>query len=696
MRRGPFAEDHSYSTKDVPVQDLHDHDPRRVGPYQLLGLLGGGGMGRVYLALGPRGPVALKVVHPWLATDEQFRSRFAREVAAGRRIRSPWTAAVLDADADGRVPWLATEYVHGVPLDRAVRTAGPLSPAAVHVLAADMARALAAVHAAGLVHRDVKPGNVMLSGDRSVLIDFGITRALDATQLTGTGVAIGTPAFMSPEQAEGLELGTASDLFSLASVLVYAATGTGPFGGDTPLAVMGRIRKDEPDLGLLAEPVRSLVIPCFARDPDARPTADALAAALARHSPATRQSWLPPRVAALVPPLPALVQATVVLREGDLDPPTPAPARRTSRRALLVAGGVLGLAAMGGAAWLATERGEPRVRWTAVPSIPTAWMALGDGAVHVAGHNVPSSDTRVNVLDQVTGEVEWSYTVPAPPSAARLVVDGNVTVGHEGRIIVVDGGTGVVRWSADRRLFGAGNGIVLGATSRDTGVALQAFDAPTGAPRWEIQLLGPSSGSWRTAIGFGRLVVAAGQRVDAFESATGRQLWQHGASRPVDYVGGTADIVFYRDLDGSRVTVLDAATGAPRWNWSDPAAVVESASIHEGSLVLSSRTGLVVRDLLTGEERWRIGEADWPDDWPGGVGTTVAFVDGRCYFGDNHGPGAREFRLVALDVATGDTVWTLALPPVLQGVVLGPMPLMAVPGSVFVGGRNAVHAVAEP
>src|SRR4051812_14801752 len=150
-----------------PPGVLDETDPRTVGPYRLVSKLGAGGMGQVYLAHGPGGLVAVKLVHDWLADQSQFRNRFAHEVAAGRLVQSPWTARVIDADTDAPSPWLAIEYVNGVPLDRAVATAGPLPGPVVHALAADLARGLAAIHAAGLVHRDLKPANVLLAADRA-------------------------------------------------------------------------------------------------------------------------------------------------------------------------------------------------------------------------------------------------------------------------------------------------------------------------------------------------------------------------------------------------------------------------------------------------------------------------------------------------------------------------------------------------
>ena len=205
---------------------LQADDPQRVGPYLLLGRLGSGGMGRVYLARSPGGrQVAVKVIRPQLAEDAGFRARFAREVSAARKVGGLFTAQVVDADLDSPVPWLVTAYVPGTSLAEAVEQQGPLPSATLLALAAGLAEGLNAIHAAGVIHRDLKPSNVLLAPDGPRIIDFGISSAVDATSLTGTGLMIGSPGFMSPEQAEGMPVGPASDIFSLAGVLIFAARG---------------------------------------------------------------------------------------------------------------------------------------------------------------------------------------------------------------------------------------------------------------------------------------------------------------------------------------------------------------------------------------------------------------------------------------------------------------------------------------
>ncbi|SDN58383.1 serine/threonine-protein kinase [Streptomyces wuyuanensis] len=280
------------------MQPLEAGEPRTIGAYRLLGRLGAGGMGRVYLARSEGGrTVAVKVVHPHFALDEQFRARFRREVEAARRVGGAWTAPVLDADPDAPVPWVATGFVAGPALGAAVAGHGPLPQHTVRTLGAGLAEALAAVHALGLVHRDVKPSNVLLTLDGPRLIDFGIARATDSTaSLTTTGVSVGSPGYMAPEQIVGSgEVTGAADVFSLGAVLAYAATGTAPFPGDSSAALLYKVVHEEPELGALTGELRELVGGCLAKDPSARPAPAVLARRLAPAGAgaSVAAGWLP-------------------------------------------------------------------------------------------------------------------------------------------------------------------------------------------------------------------------------------------------------------------------------------------------------------------------------------------------------------------------------------------------------------------
>ena len=215
-------------------------------------------MGRVFLGVSPGGrPVAVKAIRSELAADPEFRTRFGREVASARRVSGVYTAQVVDADVDGPVAWMATAYVPGPSLAEAVDTHGPLPEASLLALAAGLAESLNAIHAAGVVHRDLKPSNVLLAEDGPRVIDFGISRAVESTMLTQAGLVVGSPGFMSPEQATGYEVGPPSDIFNLGAVLAFAATGEGPFGTGTTAALLYRVVHGTPSLGAVPATVRS-------------------------------------------------------------------------------------------------------------------------------------------------------------------------------------------------------------------------------------------------------------------------------------------------------------------------------------------------------------------------------------------------------------------------------------------------------
>ncbi|MFE2582248.1 protein kinase [Streptomyces sp. NPDC059378] len=278
------------------MQPLAADEPTAVGPYRLLGRLGSGGMGRVYLGRSAGGrTVAVKIVHPHLALDEEFRARFRREVEAARRVGGAWTASVLDADPSAPVPWVATAYAAGPSLAAAVADGGPLPERSVRALTAGLAEALAAVHDLGLVHRDVKPSNVLLTLDGPLLIDFGIARATDGTaSLTSTGVSVGSPGYMAPEQILGGVTG-AADVFSLGAVLAYAATGEPPFPGDSSAALLYKVVHEEPLLGGLEGDLRATAQACLAKTPGERPAPREVARRLAPDGAARLMAggWLP-------------------------------------------------------------------------------------------------------------------------------------------------------------------------------------------------------------------------------------------------------------------------------------------------------------------------------------------------------------------------------------------------------------------
>ncbi|MDQ0585086.1 protein kinase domain-containing protein [Streptomyces rishiriensis] len=261
------------------MNNLQPSDPTSIGGYPLLGRLGAGGMGQVFLSRTGSGRLlALKTIRDDLSSEPGFEERFAREILNSDRVRSPWTVTVVDYSAPGQRPqWLATEYVPAPSLAEWVAAHGPLSRTALLSLAAELCGALNAVHQAGLAHRDVKPGNVLLARDRPRLIDFGVARAADDSRHTRLGVSVGSPGFLAPDQAVGDVVAEPADVFSLAAVLVYAATGRGPFsraGERIPAAtLMYRVVHEEPDLAGVPTELVPLLTACLAKDPAVRPTA---------------------------------------------------------------------------------------------------------------------------------------------------------------------------------------------------------------------------------------------------------------------------------------------------------------------------------------------------------------------------------------------------------------------------------------
>jgi serine/threonine protein kinase len=265
------------------LEPLRQWDPERLGPYSLLGTLGAGAMGRVYLGRSKAGRlVAVKTIRIEFAEEAGFRARFAHEVAAARRVSGVFTAAVVAADPEADMPWLATAYVPAPSLNQLVRACGPLPVPGARWLAAGCAEALESIHAAGLVHRDLKPSNVLVSPDGPRVIDFGVARAAERIQLTVTRGAVGTPAYMAPEQARDTrQASLASDVFSLGATLLFAATGHAPYQGETVMDILVRLATEPPDLTGLPAELTDIVTACLERSPRDRPTSAAVLAHLA-------------------------------------------------------------------------------------------------------------------------------------------------------------------------------------------------------------------------------------------------------------------------------------------------------------------------------------------------------------------------------------------------------------------------------
>ncbi|MFF2573323.1 serine/threonine-protein kinase [Streptomyces sp. NPDC101191] len=257
----------------MAMMRLRREDPRIVGSFRLHRRLGAGGMGVVYLGSDRRGQrVALKVIRPDLAEDQEFRSRFAREVSAARRIRGGCTARLVAADLEAERPWFATQYVPGPSLHDRVAEEGPLRAADVASIGAALSEGLVAVHEAGVVHRDLKPSNILLSPKGPRIIDFGIAWATGASTLTHVGTAVGSPGFLAPEQVRGAAVTPATDVFSLGATLAYAAMGDSPFGHGSSEVMLYRVVHEEPQLHGVPDALAPLVRACLAKDPEERPS----------------------------------------------------------------------------------------------------------------------------------------------------------------------------------------------------------------------------------------------------------------------------------------------------------------------------------------------------------------------------------------------------------------------------------------
>ncbi|MFI9003356.1 protein kinase [Streptomyces sp. NPDC053541] len=257
----------------MAMMRLRREDPRIVGSFRLHRRLGAGGMGVVYLGSDRRGQrVALKVIRPDLAEDQEFRSRFAREVSAARRIRGGCTARLVAADLEAERPWFATQYVPGPSLHDRVAEEGPLRAADVASIGAALSEGLVAVHEAGVVHRDLKPSNILLSPKGPRIIDFGIAWATGASTLTHVGTAVGSPGFLAPEQVRGAPVTAATDVFSLGATLAYAAMGDSPFGHGSSEVMLYRVVHEEPQLHGVPDALAPLVRACLAKDPEERPS----------------------------------------------------------------------------------------------------------------------------------------------------------------------------------------------------------------------------------------------------------------------------------------------------------------------------------------------------------------------------------------------------------------------------------------
>jgi serine/threonine protein kinase len=372
-------------TDDRPIGPLLDADPRVVNGYELRARIGEGGMGTVFLATSRAGrPIALKLIRPEYAGHADFRRRFSAEIAIARRVQGAYTVPVVDANPDASRPWVATSYIPAPNLSTAVRRAGPLPARAVLGLLAGVAEALESIHDAGVIHRDLKPGNVMVAAEGPLVIDFGLARAAEGTSqaLSRPGVAVGTPVFMSPEQVRGGQVGRASDIFSLGSTAYFAATGNYPFGGDR--AVFNRIEYGEPDWQPVPWPLPLVLTRCLAKTPTHRATCEEIIDLCRRLSmelavrtdsatvPTTYrgllgEGWLPDTIAAEISSYRRAV-ATTLARRGPEPGTHPVSAGESSTEAFGISGP---------ASSTVSARRAPRVMVRTLVAAATVLLLLG-------------------------------------------------------------------------------------------------------------------------------------------------------------------------------------------------------------------------------------------------------------------------------------------------------------------------------
>ncbi|MFY7068624.1 WD40 repeat domain-containing serine/threonine protein kinase [Nocardiopsis changdeensis] len=541
------------------MRPLEPSDPRRIGGYRLVARLGEGGMGQVYLARTASGrQVAVKVIRPGLVQDRDFRTRFAREVDAARRVGGFHTAQVVDADLESEPPWIATAYIPGPTLHQRVRDQGPVTPPDLHTLIVGLAEGLRAVHDCGLVHRDLKPGNVVLSGDGPRIIDFGIARPLDAESLTTREAVFGTLPYMSPEQTENSHVGPASDVFSLGSVLAYAATGINPFNADSMAATIRRLIGPPPDPGDIDPSTRALIADCWNHDPDRRPTPEAILARFGALAPRATDS--PSGTARAVddpeaptrPPAPTLVAATeaTAVMPDDLSPRAAPPAGPRWRRALTVAAALVAVtvAVTAGVVVLRGERGSEEPETVSEAPEPVTTLVGHEDEVNSLvfspdGTTLVTSDTKFSVRLWDTGT--WEETA--------LLVDEDFSMGM---------GTPGVAFDS------AGDTLATGQSS------VRLWDTGT----WE-ETAGFLDDEWVTSVALSRDGTAL-----AVSDAVGHVwLWDTGTGEetalidgPTDYMTSVAfspdgDLLatataehtagVFEDSDGGAVRLWDTGTG---------------------------------------------------------------------------------------------------------------------------------------
>jgi eukaryotic-like serine/threonine-protein kinase len=649
---------------DVMLSPLTHDDPHGFGSYRLTARLGGGGMGTVYLARSRGGRVvALKTMNARIAADTVFRTRFRLETDAARVIGGQYGAEVVDADPGAETPWMATEYVLGPPLDDAVELSGPLPEVTVRAVGAALCGALGQLHRSDVVHRDLKPSNIMITAYGPKLIDFGIARAIGDPRLTRTGNAAGTPAFMSPEQASGEEHAPAGDVFALAGVLVFAATGRAAFGWGQAADLLYRVRYAEPDLSGVPAELVPLLARALDKDPARRPTTGEFAAQLHDGSGEFADHLTVPLLSEIGRRASEVWQFTPVrLPAPAVQPPEPAtrpPRRGPSRRALLTVGGGAVLAAAAGVGTWAWPRQAQKAdaEWQVQVvgdrddvSAPVAALVAGDLVAVTNGH-------ALDGVDVTRGELAWRSGESA--RTWQVASDGR-------RLYRMVGPS-----EAEGKAAGPGGSpLLLSAVDPGSGKAGEPFAEITDVDGafHKNQLLCAAGGVLYVAAALPReasakLVDSRSWRLLAIDAASGKQRW----SRPLKSRAPGEDrllflsaaavgdlLVLLREEDNGNVNVVarDAGSGKVAWVGDKPVDVprkhLERNSLSaDGDHLYVGGSLLRALRLSDGKQRW----AAEPRSSGGRFGLP-SVRDGVVYAVEK-GRG-----LVAVDARDGGRKWT--------------------------------------
>ncbi|MFF7778676.1 PQQ-binding-like beta-propeller repeat protein [Streptomyces tanashiensis] len=708
------------------MEQLTQHDPRRIGPFEVLGRLGAGGMGLVYLARSASGRrVAIKTVRTELAEDQLFRVRFTREVEAARAVSGFYTAAVVDADPRAAVPWLATAYVPAPSLEEIVNECGPLPAQAVRWLAAGVAEALQSIHGAGLVHRDLKPSNVLVVEDGPRVIDFGIASGVSNTRLTMTNVAVGTPAYMSPEQARDSRSVTgASDVFSLGSMLVFAATGHAPFHGANPVETVFMLLREGPDLEGLPDELRPLIDSCMQMDVTRRPTPADLQAQLAPHlfgpgsdDSGTASAWLPQSATAMIERRRGggrQLPGPVTPPRPPSDPPGPRRDPRFPERApeqapvggrhagpAESAGGPVRLGGatvpIGPGPRVADTRAALAVGRGADAGPATGWIRPPGGGQSTAEQAPQHGSRPVSVPPQ--GADQAAPQPPPEPGHWRPwrfrmsndvwgtpVVDGDLLYVTSFEVHALDTGSG--RRQFKTRDVAWSMAVASGRIHASDGPTLYALDATDGSERWRLH-----TDAWVYSLQVDRGTVVTGTRgggVQGWEASNGAKLWEITGAQ-TDFETPEAGPAVHGDTvyvwRDARLQALDARTGAERWSYpiGDAASCanvpVRVAPAEDGCVYVSAGTRVLSIDIAAGHVRWHF-EAPAVFLSPPAFAPGPAVTGGGVYLSDHLGT------VYALDATTGQDRWRIATEP-RQSTE----PVLVADGNVHVGSGSALYTL---